>query len=36
VRVIDLSLPIKTHFRWKIETEVRGSHHRGDVFQSTA
>ena len=36
MRVIDLSLPIKTHFRWKIETEVRGSHHRGDVFQSTS
>jgi kynurenine formamidase len=35
MRVIDLSLPIKGHFRWKVETVVRGSHAGGDVFQST-
>ncbi len=35
MRVIDLSFPIRRHFRWKVSAEVRGSHDRGDVFQST-
>lgn len=35
MRVVDLSFPIKKHFRWPVETEVRGSHEKGDVFQST-
>ena len=35
MRVVDLSYPIKPHFRWKVETELRTSHARGDLFQST-
>jgi len=35
MRVIDLSFPIKKHFRWNVEMEVRGSHATGDAFQST-
>jgi kynurenine formamidase len=35
VRIVDLSFPIRKHFRWRVETEVQGSHARGDLFQST-
>jgi arylformamidase len=33
--VVDLSFPIRPHFRWKVGTEQRTSHTRGDLFQST-
>jgi kynurenine formamidase len=32
---IDLSFPIRPHFRWKVEPTLRSSHARGDLFQST-
>ena len=35
MRIVDLSYPIKPHFRWKVATELRGSHARGDLFQAT-
>ncbi len=35
MRVIDLSFPIRPHFRWKVEPVLRSSHARGDNFQST-
>jgi arylformamidase len=35
VRVIDLAFPIKPHFRWKVGTELRSSHAKGDLFQTT-
>ena len=35
MRVVDLTFPIKSHFRWKVATEVRGSHAKGDLFQTT-
>jgi kynurenine formamidase len=35
VRVVDLSHPIRPHFRWKVASELRASHARGHVFQST-
>ncbi len=35
MRVVDLTYPIKPHFRWKVATELKGSHARGDLFQST-
>jgi kynurenine formamidase len=33
--IIDLSFPIRPHFRWKVEPTLRTSHARGDLFQST-
>jgi arylformamidase len=33
--VIDLSFPIRPHFRWKVEPTLRSSHAAGDLFQST-
>ena len=33
--IIDLSFPIRPHFRWKVEPTLRSSHARGDIFQST-
>jgi arylformamidase len=33
--IIDLSFPIRPHFRWKVEPTLRSSHARGDLFQST-
>ena len=33
--IIDLSFPIRPHFRWKVEPVLRSSHARGDLFQST-
>ena len=35
MRVVDLTFPIKPHFRWKVMTELRSSHSKGDLFQST-
>ncbi len=35
MRVVDLSFPVKPHFRWKVATELRTSHAKGDLFQST-
>lgn len=35
MRVVDLTFPIKPHFRWKVATELRTSHAKGDLFQST-
>jgi kynurenine formamidase len=35
MRVIDLSYPIRPHFRWTVGTELRASHARGDHFQAT-
>ena len=33
--MIDLSFPIRPHFRWKVESTLRSSHAAGDLFQST-
>jgi arylformamidase len=35
MRVVDLTFPIKPHFRWKVATELRTSHAKGDLFQVT-
>ena len=35
MRVVDLTFPIKPHFRWKVATELRNSHRQGDLFQTT-
>ena len=35
MRIVDLSFPIRPHFRWKVEPTLRSSHARGDLFQST-
>jgi kynurenine formamidase len=35
LRVVDLSFPIRPHFRWRVERELRSSHARGDLFQSS-
>ena len=35
MRLIDLSFPIKPHFRWKVASELRSSHEAGHLFQST-
>lgn len=35
MRVVDLSFPIRPHFRWKVSTESQSSHAKGDLFQST-
>lgn len=35
MRVVDLSHTIRPHFRWKVASEHRSSHARGDIFQST-
>jgi arylformamidase len=35
MRVVDLSFPIRPHFRWTVEPVLRSSHARGDLFQST-
>jgi arylformamidase len=35
MKVIDLSFPIRPHFRWKVEPTLRTSHALGDNFQST-
>jgi kynurenine formamidase len=35
MRIVDLSHPIRPHFRWNLEPEVGASHARGDHFQVT-
>jgi kynurenine formamidase len=35
MRIVDLSFPIRPHFRWKVAREVRASHARGDNFESS-
>jgi len=35
MRIVDLTFPIKPHFRWKVGAELRGSHSKGDLFQTT-
>ncbi len=35
MRAVDLTFPIKPHFRWKVATELKGSHAKGDLFQTT-
>jgi kynurenine formamidase len=35
MRIVDLSFPIRPHFRWKVEPKLSKSHAAGDVFQST-
>src|SRR4026208_1742108 len=35
MRIVDLSFPIRPHFRWKVEPVLRSSHARGDNVQST-
>jgi kynurenine formamidase len=35
VRVVDLSFPIRPHFRWKVAREVCASHAKGDLFESS-
>ena len=35
MRIVDLSFPIRPHFRWVVKPELRASHARGDLFQST-
>ncbi len=35
MRVVDLSYPIRPHFRWLVSSERRLSHEAGDLFQST-
>lgn len=35
MRVVDLSFPIRPHFRWKVAREVRASHAKGDLFESS-
>src|SRR6266446_9560322 len=35
MRLVDLSFPIRPHFRWKVEPTLRTWHARGDNFQST-
>jgi len=35
MRIVDLSFPIRPHFRWTVAPELRSSHAKGDIFQST-
>ncbi len=35
MRVVDLSFRVRPHFRWKVAREVRASHARGDLFESS-
>jgi kynurenine formamidase len=35
MRIVDLSFPIRPHFRWKATLEQRASHARGDNFTSS-
>jgi kynurenine formamidase len=35
MRVIDLTFSIKPHFRWKVATELKAAHAKGDLFQVT-
>jgi len=35
MRIVDLSFPIRPHFRWTVAREVRAAHDRGDNFESS-
>ncbi len=35
MRVVDLSFPIRPHFRWKVARDVQRAHARGDLFESS-
>ena len=35
MKIIDLSFPIRPHFRWAVAREIRSSHARGDNFESS-
>jgi kynurenine formamidase len=35
VRIVDLSFPLKPHFRWTVSSERRSTHEAGALFQST-
>jgi kynurenine formamidase len=35
MRIVDLTFPIKPHFRWKVAAEQPRTHARGDLFQVT-
>ena len=35
MHIVDLSYPVRPHFRWKVATERRSSHANGDLFQAT-
>jgi arylformamidase len=35
MRIVDLSFPIRPHFRWKIAREIRSTPERGDLFESS-
>ena len=35
MRIVDLSFPIKPHFRWKALSERPATHAAGDPLQST-
>src|ERR1700752_4049388 len=35
MRIVDLSFPIRPHFRWAVAPQLRSSHAKGDIFQST-
>ena len=35
MRTIDLSFPIRPHFRWQVERRLRSSHEAGAIFQSS-
>jgi hypothetical protein len=30
MKIVDLSFPIRPHFRWAVAREIRASHARGD------
>lgn len=34
-KLIDLTLPVADHFRWKVERALKAGHARGDQFQIT-
>lgn len=34
-RLIDLSLPVADHFRWRVDRQLKAQHARGDQFQIT-
>ena len=35
MRIVDLTIPIKPHFRWKVATELKAAHTKGDLFNAT-
>jgi arylformamidase len=34
-RIIDLTMPVSDHFRWKVDRQLKEAHERGDQFQIT-